>query len=253
MQICIQYIHFVFTFENIQIWECYYSNGNLPSERKKGSFWWRDTLKLLDSFKVMSVANLLDGASCLLWMTSGMILFQNLLIQNFFHLQEFTTFQILKAKEAAGPHDLFHLPISLVAYQQLLQLVHSLDSIPESQELDFWSYIWGTPLYSSAKAYKHLTGHQAIVGLILPSNGSGLQIARTNIKCSFGSSLWTDSALETSFRDAIWPFPPTIVCAVKLGFWKRWFNSFVHNLPAHSQLLAGQPFHSKFGLMMIPS
>jgi hypothetical protein len=66
----------------------------------------------------------------------------------------------LKAKEAAGPHDLFHLPISLVAYQQLLQLVHSLDSIPESQELDFWSYIWGTPLYSSAKAYKHLTGHR---------------------------------------------------------------------------------------------
>ena len=29
------------------IWEKYYANGALPSAQKKGSFWWRDILKLL--------------------------------------------------------------------------------------------------------------------------------------------------------------------------------------------------------------
>jgi hypothetical protein len=31
--------------------EKYYSNGRLPNHTKKGSFWWRDNLKLLDSYK----------------------------------------------------------------------------------------------------------------------------------------------------------------------------------------------------------
>ena len=35
--------------------------------RKKGSFWWRYILKLLDSFKGMSMVNFQDGASCLFW------------------------------------------------------------------------------------------------------------------------------------------------------------------------------------------
>lgn len=33
------------------IWEKYYKNGKLPNHTRKGSFWWRDTLKLLSDFK----------------------------------------------------------------------------------------------------------------------------------------------------------------------------------------------------------
>lgn len=34
------------------IWDKHYRNGKLPSSKKpKGSFWWRDILKLLDKFK----------------------------------------------------------------------------------------------------------------------------------------------------------------------------------------------------------
>jgi hypothetical protein len=40
------------------VWEKNYSHGKLPGHTKKGSFWWRDILKLLDSFKGMSLVNI---------------------------------------------------------------------------------------------------------------------------------------------------------------------------------------------------
>ena len=49
------------------IWEVHYGNGKLPNSKKVGSFWWRDIVKLLDSFKGMAVVELKDGASCLFW------------------------------------------------------------------------------------------------------------------------------------------------------------------------------------------
>jgi hypothetical protein len=49
------------------IWEKHYTNCRLPSHVEKGSFWWKDILKLLDKFKGMASASVPDGASCLLW------------------------------------------------------------------------------------------------------------------------------------------------------------------------------------------
>lgn len=36
------------------VWEKHYKNGRLPGVVRKGSFWWRDTLKLLSNFKKMA-------------------------------------------------------------------------------------------------------------------------------------------------------------------------------------------------------
>jgi hypothetical protein len=54
------------------VWEKYYSTGKLPNHIKKGFFWWRDILKLVDKFKGMASVSVVDGASCLLWVTVGM-------------------------------------------------------------------------------------------------------------------------------------------------------------------------------------
>ena len=43
------------------IWEKHYQNDKLPSTIKKGSFWWKDNLKLLDKFKGLASVNLSDG------------------------------------------------------------------------------------------------------------------------------------------------------------------------------------------------
>jgi hypothetical protein len=48
-------LHKFFNKEDIPwvqlIWEKYYSNGKLPNHARKDSFWWRDNLKLLDTYK----------------------------------------------------------------------------------------------------------------------------------------------------------------------------------------------------------
>lgn len=49
------------------VWEKHYKNGKLPNHIKRGSFWWRDVLKLLDKFKGMAAVTLEDRSSCFLW------------------------------------------------------------------------------------------------------------------------------------------------------------------------------------------
>jgi hypothetical protein len=66
-----KHLHTFFNKEDIPwfslIWEKYYDNGNLPGNSKRGSFWWRDILKLLDKFKGTASVNINNGKSCLLW------------------------------------------------------------------------------------------------------------------------------------------------------------------------------------------
>jgi len=52
----------------------------------------------------------------------------------------------------------FHLPLSLVASQQLVLLEDRLISLPnDEQQLDQWNYIWGLN-FISKQAYKSLMG-----------------------------------------------------------------------------------------------
>jgi hypothetical protein len=57
-------------------------------------------------------------------------------------------------------HDLFHLPLSMEAYDHFCEVEIILQTIRQSDSKDRWSYIWGSENYSSAKAYKHLLGFQ---------------------------------------------------------------------------------------------
>jgi hypothetical protein len=47
--------------------ENYYINGKLPDHRANGSFWWRALLKLLDKFKGITMVQVQDGSSVLMW------------------------------------------------------------------------------------------------------------------------------------------------------------------------------------------
>lgn len=49
------------------IWEKHYGNGKLPSHIRKGSFWWRDTLKLLPDYKSVAKPHIENGESSLFW------------------------------------------------------------------------------------------------------------------------------------------------------------------------------------------
>ena len=49
------------------IWQKFYSSGQLPVSIQRASFWWRDILKLLSSFKGLASIQLADGSTCYLW------------------------------------------------------------------------------------------------------------------------------------------------------------------------------------------
>ena len=63
------------------------------------------------------------------------------------------------ALSAEGTESLFHFPLSQLAAQQLVEIAENLNSLSDTDEKDIWTYIWGSPFFSTSKAYSHLTGH----------------------------------------------------------------------------------------------
>jgi hypothetical protein len=49
------------------IWEKHYRNGRLPNHTLKGSFWWRDIVRLLGKFKSCASVTVQSGSTCSLW------------------------------------------------------------------------------------------------------------------------------------------------------------------------------------------
>jgi hypothetical protein len=47
------------------VWEKHYKNEKLQGHVKKGSYWWRDILKLLPSFKEIAKVEMKNGSSIL--------------------------------------------------------------------------------------------------------------------------------------------------------------------------------------------
>jgi hypothetical protein len=56
----------------------------------------------------------------------------------------------------------FQLPLSEEAFYQFCDLSIFLQALEINGDNDSWSYIWGNRQYSSAKAYKHLSGSQPV-------------------------------------------------------------------------------------------
>jgi hypothetical protein len=140
------------------VWEKHYANGKLPGQNKKGSFWWRDILKLLDKFKGMASVAARDGSTCLLWNDcwSGQPL--KLAYPELFSFAKKPLISLSSALGSLRPSVLFLLPMSVEASEQFHQLEFLLTSQQQLQGPDNWHYIWGNSEFSSKKAYKHLRG-----------------------------------------------------------------------------------------------
>ena len=112
------------------VWESYYSNGSLPSRQRKGSFWWRDNLRFLDSFNGLARVNVQDGR------IFGMIMFLKYTFQSYSLLLKILV-ALKNAKDATCPASLLHLPISQIALQQLNELAQLLVDLPIFDEHDY--------------------------------------------------------------------------------------------------------------------
>lgn len=144
------------------IWEKYYTNGRLPNHSLKGSFWWKDILKLLDKYKGMAVVSIHQGDTCFLWQDP----WNNIVPKHYFlellsfAKNKFTT--LSRAGEFEDLNQVLNRPISSEAYAQLLLLAQLLESLPNDNQEDIWTYIWGSPLFTTTKAYKQLIGFRIV-------------------------------------------------------------------------------------------
>lgn len=131
-----------------------YNNGKLPSNRRKGSFWWRDVLKLLQNFKTFTTIQVQIGNTCLFWTDSW--------IQQPLQLEYPQLYSFARNKEITinsfyaqqNLLDLFNLPLSIEAYNQSQEVQSFIDHFQLIDQQDIWSPARGE--YSVSKTYKLL-------------------------------------------------------------------------------------------------
>jgi hypothetical protein len=145
------------------VWDKHYRNDKLPSSTTpRGSFWWRDVLKLLDKFKGMASVLVASGKACLFWddvWNNQVRRIQYLKLHSFAKNKRIS---LNTACDAEAFHDLFHLPLSVEAYYQMQELQDELSGLVLEAEDGRWTHIWGSFRFSSSKAYKMLTGHSQV-------------------------------------------------------------------------------------------
>lgn len=94
------------------VWEKHYNGGKLPNHIKRGSFWSRDVLKLLDKYKGMAAITVLeDGKTCYLWtdLWAGQVPCQS--YPELFSFARRKNVRIHSAKQMEQLDQYFHLPL----------------------------------------------------------------------------------------------------------------------------------------------
>jgi hypothetical protein len=144
------------------IWEKYYRSGKLPNHTMKGSFWWRDNLRLLNLYKGLARVIVGAGNTCSLWLDQWEGQTPCRTMPELFSFARNQFLSINKAKSILDLNSILHLPISQEAYLQLVQLAQMLENVIALNEPDIWTYVWGSPWFSAAKVYTPLIGHRTV-------------------------------------------------------------------------------------------
>lgn len=161
-----KYLHKFINREDIPwvnlIWEIHYDNGRLPVANNRGSFWWKDVLRLLDNFKGLAKVDLKDGRTCFLWSDIWKDTIPTLAFPELFSFTSNKSITVAEAKTLDSLQSIFHLPLSEQAYHQFLCLQQLLENVQPTKDKDVWGFIWGSNQFSSSKIYKHLSGHSHV-------------------------------------------------------------------------------------------
>lgn len=144
------------------IWEKHYNNDKLPSHVKKGSFWWRDMLKLLDKFKGIALVLVKDGASCLFWDDCWQGPPLKLAYPELYSFVKKSSISLKRVTVVNDVSSLFSLPLSVQAYGQFQQVQVILQDLQHLDGMDTWTYIWGSSIFTSKKAYCQLSGSSLV-------------------------------------------------------------------------------------------
>jgi hypothetical protein len=115
------------------IWNVHYSNGDVPHATKdRGSFKWRDVLKLVYQFRGIASCKVGDGKTVLFWSD---VWNENLLQQRFPRLFSFAKNQNISVAQFVQNNHMeaqFHLPLSEQTYQWIILHLQVDDSTKDT-------------------------------------------------------------------------------------------------------------------------
>jgi hypothetical protein len=137
------------------IWSVHYSNGQVPhATTDKGSFWWKDILKLCDLFRGIANCKIGDGSTVLFWSD---LWNDNVMQIKYPRLYSFAKNKNISVAQFLTNNTLemqFHLPLSEQAYQEYQSLQDYFQTFQVQQGAkDSWHYIWGNSTYTSSRFY----------------------------------------------------------------------------------------------------
>ncbi|TVU31700.1 hypothetical protein EJB05_23398, partial [Eragrostis curvula] len=105
-------------------------------------------------FKGIATGTVGDGRTILLWDDCWE---QRVPRLNFPHLHSYTN-----RPNISPPPSFTATTAAPNAYQQYQELNGIMGTLDLGNQNDIWTYIWGSAVYSSSKAYRHLMGHQYV-------------------------------------------------------------------------------------------
>lgn len=105
-----------------------------------------------------TISSLEDGKTCYVWtdLWAGQVPCQAYLKLYSFAKQRAASVYAVKQMDQM---DLFfHLPLLTTIHLQLTDLLFHIEHSTNSMDRDVWGYIWGSPFFNAAKAYKRICG-----------------------------------------------------------------------------------------------
>lgn len=94
------------------VWDNYYQGGRLPGQQKKGSFWWRDIVKLMDQYMGIASVQVGNGTTVLFWKDSFYGSPLKLVFPELFSFVKESNILFIQVKETEFTKK-FHLPLSM--------------------------------------------------------------------------------------------------------------------------------------------
>jgi hypothetical protein len=123
----------------------------------KGSFWWRDCVSFMEDYRDITSISINNGKTCSLWKDKWM---ESTRREEYPHLFSFAKNKEISFADAYSDnngtiYNLFHLPLSTIAHEELLSLQDDIHDQELNGENDIWSPFWGD-YYSTKRMYNTL-------------------------------------------------------------------------------------------------
>lgn len=139
------------------VWEKYDTDGVPHLARVKGSFWWKDILRLHVLYRGVAICIPNRGDTVNFWddLIDGKNHSER--FPNLFGFAKDPKISFWTMRNAVPLLDCFRIPMTREAYNEYLELQHDfsllLPSHPDS--LDVWVFIWGQQRYSSSRYHQY--------------------------------------------------------------------------------------------------